>query len=202
VSFVSYTVNFEPVGIRLLCEEPLTISEATRRAGIRLRSECGGKGVCGKCQVQVDGGELLPLTEAEQKHLGADQIADRWRLACRAVISSNATIVVPPGSLTEDQVIQTEGIEVSIAPAPSVRLLAVSVSAPSLSDQSADLERISRVLREQDHLENVWANPPALRMLSRASRETGWNLDVALRGARLSAPIPHRAAGRWDWPWM
>jgi uncharacterized 2Fe-2S/4Fe-4S cluster protein (DUF4445 family) len=187
---VSYTINLEPVGIRLLCEEPLTISEAIRRAGIRLRSECGGKGVCGKCQVQVDGGGLLPLTEAEQKHLNPQQIAERWRLACRTVISSDATIFVPPGSLTEDQVIQTESLEVPIAPAPAVRQFSLAVSAPSLSDQSADLARVSKALLQQHQLADSWANPPALRMLSRALRESGWKIDVALRGSEIIGAYP------------
>jgi len=31
---MSFTIEFEPSGIRLLCEEPVTLVDAARRAGV------------------------------------------------------------------------------------------------------------------------------------------------------------------------
>ena len=187
---MAYTIEFEPVGIRLICDDPLTISEAARQAGVSIRSVCGGKASCGKCLVRVREGRLDSPTEAEQKHLTPAQISEGWRLACRTVIATNTCVYVPANSLTESQVIQTEGAETVAAPNPAVRLLPLFVDPPSLSDQTADLERIALALHQQYALEGVWAGLPALRALRFVLREERWQIEIALRGTEIIAAYP------------
>lgn len=62
---MTYTVEFEPIGIRLICEEPLTVFEAARQAGVSLHSICGGKATCGKCAVRVVQGALPAPMDTE-----------------------------------------------------------------------------------------------------------------------------------------
>ncbi len=45
-------------------------------------SECGGHGRCGKDRVRVTG-LVSPVTEIERRHLGAELLAQGWRLACQ-----------------------------------------------------------------------------------------------------------------------
>ena len=42
---------------------------------------CGGHGKCGKCKV-IARGELSEVTDAEKKHLTANELASGVRLAC------------------------------------------------------------------------------------------------------------------------
>ena len=77
---MAYIIEFEPVGIRLACEDPLTIAEAARQAGVSLRSVCGGKAFCGKCRVRVEGQGISSPSEDEQGHLAPGQLAAGWRL--------------------------------------------------------------------------------------------------------------------------
>ncbi len=191
---MTYTIDFEPVGVRLLCQEPLSLSEAARQAGVSIRSECGGKGICGKCLVRVE-----PLAEpasgAEQAHLSVQQIAEGWRLACRTIVSANTLVYIPAISQTESQVIQTEGVVSGFAPAPSVRVLPLRVAPPSLEDQTADLQRVADALRQQHGIEGVWADLPALQSLRLALREGDWHVYLALRGNEIIAAfgqaMPH-----------
>jgi len=184
---MTYTIEFEPSGIRLLCEEPVTISDAARRAGISLRSECGGKGTCGKCQVRVQSNTLPPLTETEHELLASSQIADNWRLACRTAISTNASVYVPAPSTSKGPVIQLDSLAVSIEPHPSVRTLLVEVSPPSLVDQQSDLHRIARVLKRSHGIEKVWASPTVLRTLPGALRDGDWKVATVLRDREIIA---------------
>lgn len=187
---MTYTVEFEPIGIRLICEEPLTVFEATRQAGVSLRSICGGKATCGKCAVRIVQGALQSPVEAEREHISEALLAEGWRLACRTVVAENITIYIPPGSLEESRVVQTEGVEITFAPRPAVRLLPVVLAHPSLADQASDMERLAAGLREQYGVENIIAGLPALRALRTALRETDWQISVALRGDEIIAAYP------------
>lgn len=195
---MAYTIEFEPTGIRLICDDPLTIAEAARQAGVSIRSVCGGKASCGKCVVRVREGRLDSPTEAEQKHLTPAQISEGWRLACRTVVANNTSVYVPANSLTETQVIQTEGMGTTAVPVPAVRLLLLIVHPPSLSDQTSDLDRIATALRQQYALEGLWAGLPALRTLRSVLRDERWQIEIALLGREIIAAYPleqHRPVG-------
>jgi Uncharacterized metal-binding protein len=51
-------VRFSPHNIEVKVPKGSTILEATLRAGIGVRSVCGGKGLCGKCKVIVKRGRF------------------------------------------------------------------------------------------------------------------------------------------------
>jgi len=68
-----------------------TLLSCIRRSGVRVESTCDGRGVCGKCRVDVHG-ELSPPDDAELEHLGA-QCAD-VRLACRAKVLGNVYVTI------------------------------------------------------------------------------------------------------------
>ena len=187
---MAYTIEFEPAGIRLICDDPQTIAEAARQAGVSIRSVCGGKASCGKCLVRIREGRLDSPTEAEQKHLTPTQIMEGWRLACRTVVANNTSVYVPANSVTETQVIQTEGIGTTAVPVPAVRLLPLYVDPPSLSDQTSDLDRIVTALRQQYALEDIWVRLPVLRFLRSYLREENWRIEIALRGTEIIAAYP------------
>ena len=67
------------------------ILNSARKLGIEIPSECGGRGLCGKCRVRVEGKDILsPRTEAEKSFkLGKDE-----RLACQARVMPGGSIRV------------------------------------------------------------------------------------------------------------
>lgn len=67
------------------------ILNSARELGIEIPSECGGKGLCGRCRVRVEGeGALFPRTEAEKSFkLGRNE-----RLACQARVMRGGSIRV------------------------------------------------------------------------------------------------------------
>ncbi|MCP5518030.1 MAG: DUF4445 domain-containing protein [Verrucomicrobiales bacterium] len=54
---------------------------------------CGGKGRCKGCRVRVTQGELPP-GEADRRLLTAGEVADGWRLGCRARVTGDLTLEV------------------------------------------------------------------------------------------------------------
>lgn len=73
--------------------EKTSLLEALISHGKYFSAVCGGKGNCGKCKVRVLEGEC-PVTPEDQKSLTEAEIADGWRLSCKAYPVQDLTIEV------------------------------------------------------------------------------------------------------------
>jgi ferredoxin len=78
------------------CDRNLNLLAHAQAIEMDLGSQCGGHGRCGKDRVrttepngQPDAPSLSPLTEAERRHLSAQEIAAGWRLACQCFPEKN-----------------------------------------------------------------------------------------------------------------
>ena len=49
---------FFPEQKEIQIEKGITIMKAAEKAGVYINSLCGGNGVCGKCKVQITGGDI------------------------------------------------------------------------------------------------------------------------------------------------
>jgi uncharacterized 2Fe-2S/4Fe-4S cluster protein (DUF4445 family) len=91
------------------CMDGEKLLEAMLRQGIRHRCDCGGRGTCGKCKVQVIAGELKEST-ADMRILSEAERSDGFRLACKACPKGNITITLPAYE-EEDMAVLTAGRE-------------------------------------------------------------------------------------------
>jgi ferredoxin len=91
------TVVYEPSGAAVGVAPDETLLAAGVGAGVDIRHDCGGKGVCGTCRVEVleGGAAMSAVTAPERKHL-ADLLDAGWRLACQTRPGSAARLRVPP----------------------------------------------------------------------------------------------------------
>ena len=72
------TIVFEPDGNKHTIRPRISVFEAAIRSGNNLRSECGGKGKCGKCRIIVkEKNALTELTKDEMKLERQDRQTDR-----------------------------------------------------------------------------------------------------------------------------
>ena len=98
-------VTFQPLGITCLVPEGRTIVDAAASQSIDLRSDCGGKGKCGKCAIEVTPSEhLSPVTDGESELLNADFLGRGGRLACQARIEGPLTVVIAESTLDPGEV--------------------------------------------------------------------------------------------------
>jgi uncharacterized 2Fe-2S/4Fe-4S cluster protein (DUF4445 family) len=109
-------------------ESSETLLDGLMAAGIELVSVCGGRGLCGKCRVRLVEGELLPPDSAERDLLGAEQVAQGYRLACLARLRGDVRVELPTSSLPAAQRLQTEGRGRKVAPQPLVVPLDVDLA--------------------------------------------------------------------------
>jgi uncharacterized 2Fe-2S/4Fe-4S cluster protein (DUF4445 family) len=53
-----YTVSFLPHDKEVTVEEGQSLIRAAMDAGVHINASCGGEGICGKCRVIIESGEV------------------------------------------------------------------------------------------------------------------------------------------------
>jgi len=82
------------------------LSFALLQYGFLIETPCGGKGVCGKCRMLVEG-SLSEITSREREHVTPSEIAQGVRLACQVRLLGDASVFLPMAA--EFVNIQAEG---------------------------------------------------------------------------------------------
>jgi len=175
---MSFTIEFQPQGIRLVCEEPLTILNAAREAGINLRSDCGGEGICGKCAVKLlSHHENYIASEVEKIRLAQSQLDDGFHLACETIAKENLQVYIPPDSTAAEQILQIGGEGISVQPDPVIEQMVLQVPPAKLSDPRADFERIQQISGKY----GLYARLDELRKIPAILRENNWQINLIVR---------------------
>lgn len=175
---MSFTIEFQPTGQRLVAEEALTVLAAARQAGLRLRADCGGEGTCGKCLVRFVGAlSDLPIHAGDRRHLTDQQLADGYRLACSAVVDRSTQVFIPPDSLPAGQVLQTASGHLALVPDPTLRQQSVQLQPAALGDLRADFERLQENFGSQ-----LTADLDTLKEIPQVLRRSDWQVNLILNG--------------------
>jgi len=178
---MSVVVVFEPMGRRVRAS-PGTILEIAREGNVPLRSDCGGRGVCGKCRVVIVDvkGEISEVSEVEKRHLTQEELARGYRLACQVKVLSGCVVVfVPPESRVGVRKVVEGVVERRVELRPAVRKVHLKLPEPSLEDNRPDFERL------RDFLGDVEIPLDLLRRLPILLREAKWDVTVVLWGNKL-----------------
>ncbi len=85
-------ITFLPYQRSIEVSEGDSLIRTALQAGVHINASCGGEGVCAKCRVQVEQGEV---SEGLSERLSPEDIEAGYRLACQARIKGDATIRVP-----------------------------------------------------------------------------------------------------------
>ena len=186
-------VVFTPSGRRARIERGTTVLDAARRLGVDLDSTCGGRGICGRCQVTVSEGEhakhgitctaeaLSAPTATELDYAGDHSLAAGRRLGCTARVDADVVIDVPPESQVYRQVVRKEADARSIAVDPAVRLYFVDVEEPQLASPRSDVARLLDALEREWSLRDISVDPVVLRSIQRDLRRApAWQVTVAV----------------------
>ncbi|MGN8118878.1 ASKHA domain-containing protein [Labrys sp. 22185] len=190
-------VFFAPSGKRGRFPEGTSVLEAARKLGVDLDSVCGGRGICGRCQVEVGDGKFPKLgivsalehvTEwnaVEERYVSKrGPLAEGRRLGCQAKLCSDVVIDVPPDSQVHRQVVRKSAAIRDIAIEPVVALHYVEVREPDMHEPSSDFRRLQEALEQQWGLKDVTAPLESLRLLQWSLRQGQWSVTVAIRHKR------------------
>ncbi len=158
------------------------VVEAARLAGVDILQPCGGQGRCGRCAVKVESGEVRRRSTLR---LSPADVEAGFALACQAVVEADVSITVPPQErierrLTTDQVAREITVPdgYDAVKVQAVQRSTVSLSPPSMDDQTDDWSRICAALRRQAGIERLDASVAQIRSLGRTLRSADWRVAV------------------------
>ncbi len=176
-------VVFLPSGRRGEFAPGTTVLEAARVLGVDVDSVCGGKALCGRCQVQLSVGEFAKLRissahqnlsepgTTENKYRRLKGLKDHRRLGCQAELLGDVVIDVPEESQIHRQVVRKSAGEIrNLQIDPVTRLCYVELMKPGMDDQRSDLDRLAAQLAKDWGIEQIDCDPTFLGALPHALR--------------------------------
>jgi uncharacterized 2Fe-2S/4Fe-4S cluster protein (DUF4445 family) len=195
-------VIFTPSGRRGRFQAGTTVLDAARRLGVDIDSVCGGRGICGRCQVEQSVGEfakhgitstpdhLTPFGPVETEYRELKGLAESRRLGCAAHIQGDVVIDVPPESQVYRQVVRKDLDVRDFTLDPVVRLHYVEVEPPQLASPSGDLFRLQQALEKEWGLRDLEADLHVIRALQPALESGNWAVTVSVHAG-------HTITGVW-----
>ena len=188
-------VVFMPSGKRGRFPVGTPLLSAARTLGVDVDSVCGGRGICGRCQVVVAEGEFAKhgvrsgsasvsaVSETEQRYARRRGLPDGHRLSCSTTVQADVVVDVPPGSQVHRQVVRKDADAREIELNPVVRLHYVEVREPDMHDPSGDLRRLFEALEREWKLTGLGCDFSVLDTLQATLRKGEWKVTVAVHDA-------------------
>ncbi len=196
-------IVFMPSGKRGRFPLGTPVLSAARSLGVDIDSVCGGRGICGRCQVEVSEGEFAKLGvtskignlsafgEVERRYADKRGLRAGRRLSCSSLLQGDLVIDVPPDSQVHKQVVRKRAEMRAIEIDPVVRLHYVEVIEPNMHDPSGDLQRLMQALEAQWGLTGLDCDLRVIQGLQKALRQGGWTVTVAVHlGKQINAVWP------------
>jgi len=161
-------------------------------AGVHVNASCGGEGICGKCRVHVEEGEVS--AEATSRVDPGD-----WekgvRLACRTTVEGPVTVRVPVESTVDASVLNAVATPKHTARIrqtnlddlkeqglfiPPVEKKYLEIRPPSTADNVCDMSRLVNHLRQEEGEHRLKADLSVIRKIPDAMRKEDFKVTVTL----------------------
>ncbi|TCT08723.1 uncharacterized 2Fe-2S/4Fe-4S cluster protein (DUF4445 family) [Tepidamorphus gemmatus] len=185
-------VLFMPSGRRGRFPIGTPVLDAARQLGVYVESVCGGRGICGRCQVSVAEGvfakhqitssadHLTARSQTEERYARLRGLAADRRLSCSALITGDLVIDVPVEAQTNRALVRKRAEARPIERDPAMRLCYVEVDEPDMEQPLGDADRLVRALEAQWGFAGASIDFPLLARVQDCLRRGGWKVTVAV----------------------
>ncbi|MFZ0944223.1 MAG: 2Fe-2S iron-sulfur cluster-binding protein [Syntrophobacteraceae bacterium] len=195
-------VTFNPYGITVRVKEGESLLSAALDAGVHIDASCGGEGVCGKCKVILESGEI---DSAHSEPLSAEDWAMGFRQACQSRVRSDVVVRIPPASLLDNRALTRRRPGTALRPAPfdfnelkkaglynpAFQKRFVKLPPPTPSNKFCDLYRLEEGVARQHGLEKITLDFHLVRKLGMVMREKDFEVTATLDFSRRRYAHPH-----------
>jgi uncharacterized 2Fe-2S/4Fe-4S cluster protein (DUF4445 family) len=136
--------------------------DAARSLGVDIDSVCGGRGLCGRCQIscvtgsfakhqiESDVDHLSPFSATEEKfEERKGPLKEGRRLSCHTTLLDDAVIDVPAESQVHRQIVRKEMESRDIRLDTATRLYYVQIAEPSLEDPRGEMQFLFEALERE-----------------------------------------------------
>ncbi|MEN9017595.1 MAG: 2Fe-2S iron-sulfur cluster-binding protein, partial [Hellea sp.] len=160
----THKLIFTPAGLKTTAEDGETVYDVGLRAGVDIQSICGGKGLCKRCQIEVDTGKhakfnvdvseksFSKLSPTEKKAIHDGELPEGRRLSCRTKVRGDLVVNIPADSRERETSIQKKSTKFETELNPAIRLYMVKLAIPTLEDNPSDGEALIEALKSEHGL--------------------------------------------------
>jgi len=174
-------VHFDPDNVDIVVEQSENLLQAAIAAGVHIYASCGGNGTCGTCKVLIEKGEV---ESNKTEKVSEKEYKQGVRQACQSRVITDLTVYIPVESRLEKAVLSREKKVVSEALAtgwrfkPPLSKFFIELPPPTLEDNTSDLSRLLRSLRQQHNLSNISVDFDVVKKLANVLRDGDWKATV------------------------
>lgn len=189
---VKHSITFLPSNRQVVVAAGTNLLKAARDAGLHVNASCGGAGVCGKCRVIVERGDVAG---GRSEKLSSADYAGGYRQACVSCVTGDLTVripqesgisggalatVVPERHRARMHVFEVESLKEEGIFAPPVEKFCLELTPPSTVDNRADVGRMLQGLADQYDLHRMVTGLSVLRKIRGVMRENGFLITVTV----------------------
>ncbi len=188
----THTINFQPHNISIDIPEGETILRGALEAGVHINASCGGEGVCGKCRVIIEKGNVA---DGISERLSQEDIDKGYRIACQSVIESDLTVRIPVESsvdagvlnarITPRQTAKIKQMDLNDLKeqglfVPPVEKKYIELPEPSADDRLPDVTRLVSFLKLDQGEHRLAVSLPVIRKIPDILREGDFKVTATL----------------------
>ncbi len=209
---MKHTLTFEPDKVSIRVDKGTNLLEAALEAGVHINATCGGQGVCGKCRVVIEAGDV----ESEKTEKISEQEYEQgFRQACKTYVLSDCTVNIPVESRglkhvavqkldmgqadrkisAMDMIPLAEGWQLD----PMAVKVSLRLTPPTVEDNVSDLSRFAAALKEEHDIEHVGADIGCLKPMPNIFRASDWHVTATLVAAPEAHAVLHEQGKKFSW---
>ena len=186
-------VVFTPSGLDGVVPDGVTVLDAARQMGVDIDSVCGGRGICGRCQITPSNGvfakwgitatetSLSGLAETETNYRAKRALVPGNRLGCAARICGDVVIDIPAISQVHRQIVRKDLDLDPIIVDPSFSLFYLTIPEAQLGDSVSAADALSNAVAAQHKRKAPEVARRALNTLHSAMAKSEGEVTVAVR---------------------
>ena len=192
MSLKTHKIMFHPYGKEISVPDGENLIRAAMEAGVHINASCGGEGVCGKCRVLLESGELegggMDKLSAEDREKG-------YRLACLSQVRSDVVVRIPVESEVDASVLNRytaprhtarvstmsfDDIKEKGLLLPPVEKKFLKLPEPSAQDNIADVTRLIQHLKVQYDEHRLGVDLNVIRMVPDVLRQKDFEVTATI----------------------
>ncbi len=185
-------VLFMPSGRRARFAIGTPILEAARSLGVFVESVCGGRGICGRCQVLPALGHfakhgiesrpenLTAFNDVEQRYARVRKLPADRRLSCQARVDGDIVIDIPADVAIHGQVVRKRSEVRSIARDIAFATYDVAIEEPDMDKPLGDTDRLIVELQSRFDLPGLVCDASLLPRIQAILRKAAFNMTAVI----------------------
>jgi len=187
-----HLVLFMPSGKRGRFPTDTPVLDAARQLGVHVESVCGGRGICGRCQVDVQEGvfakhgitssndHISPFGGNEVRYAEKRDLKPGRRLSCSAKILGDLVIDIPQDAVVNAQVVRKDSDGRVIARNPAIHMCYVEIEEPDMHKPLGDLDRLLIAIEADWGFKTLQIDTYLLGEVQKTLRKGDWKVTAAI----------------------